>query len=345
MFIIGGYAGDGKTTMALNIFHKNVYELGFNCIYFSLEMSIVEIVKNIVTLHSNYLFEHGVKGLKSTCLGHDVEADPIPITRRLLRENPQEYIEQYSIAYTDFFSKSKGRFYIFEEEGFESNDFELFRDAINKIDDEWTKNDPSIDGKKRSGVDAVFWDHANLFKFNNTRFGGSKGTSVGESINAFLSNIRNLGHNFRKDKEGKPRYLTNFVLMQLNREARKKAQSDNCGYTLEALAEANEGERCAAYVLTIYSDKNTKQEKQAMIQLLKHRFGEVVIEPEHITADLEHYTLKDLTTVSEAISNSMDVSGSECKSMVEGYGSPYDDNDGFSYSGSFGDGEQVEVPF
>lgn len=287
VFIIGGYAGDGKTTTALNMFHRNVYVEAFNCVYFSLEMSALEILINLMTRHSMYLCEQDpdifMKRRIRPLLSNELNV-------RNPRDISPDYWDVFKEVYTDFVNNSRGKFWIFEEESFPKNVFSEYKDALDTVDEEWLK-------QGTRGLDCAFWDHANLFKFSSATT--KKNQQVGEAINDFLSNIRSIGHNFKKDSNGNQRYLTNIVLMQLNREARKKALNSGCGYTLDALAEANESERCAAYVLTTYSDNDTKAQGEAQLQLLKHRFGKTILEPERIKADLDHYTLKDVTNSSE----------------------------------------------
>jgi hypothetical protein len=116
-----------------------------------------------------------------------------------------------------------------------------------------------VDDLMNNDLDAVYYDHASLFKFTSS---SNKNISLGEVINTFISAIRKLSIRFRQDKEGNWRQLASVVLIQANRHGYQRAVKTG-RYSLLAISESNEVERASFFItlpnhlLFWYHDQNT----------------------------------------------------------------------------------------
>jgi hypothetical protein len=90
--------------------------------------------------------------------------------------------------------------------------------------------------------------------------------------------------------------VTFIILSQLNREGQKKAEKDKTrgSYSLNNLSEANNLERYAYYVMTMYMDDELKMAGQVLISLLKHRDGQTLTEPFKTFVKHQHFIVGDL---------------------------------------------------
>ena len=156
----------------------------------------------------------------------------------------------YDVIAPDFYNvKDTGMIKILDETDFKSFSFAEIRAKLKEVDGEMFE-------KTGYGLDAVIWDHANLFKYNGS---GAKFQSEGAEINAYVSYIRKLSIKFRKDKDGNWRKLAMLVLAQSNRDGFKRAQKLNGAYDLRAISEANELERSAMKVYSIYTSEEDRK--------------------------------------------------------------------------------------
>ena len=76
-----------------------------------------------------------------------------------------------------------------------------------------------------------------------------------------------------------------LVLAQSNRDGFKRAQKLNGAYDLRAISEANELERSAMKVYSIYTSEDLKLAKEAEMQCLKNRTGETMMDPLSVFVD------------------------------------------------------------
>ena len=163
----------------------------------------------------------------------------------------------------DFYSEG-GQIKILDETDFKTFSMSEIREKLEAVEDEMME-------KTGYGLDAVVWDHANLFKFNSS---GKRRQNEGSEINEYVSFIRKLSMTFRKDKDtGLMKKLSMVILAQVNRDGWKRSVKNKGRYDLRALAEANELERAAQLIFTIFTDDNMKMAKEATVQLLKNRNG------------------------------------------------------------------------
>lgn len=121
------------------------------------------------------------------------------------------------------------------------------------------------------GLDLIVWDHVNQFKYVNP---GSNLT--GDHYIKFLTDLTKT---YINRKGNHP--VTLFVV-QTNREGYKRAARNEGRYELTALSDFNELEKSSTYVMFTFADEVMRQSEQAKVQLLKHRLGLVMLEPENI---------------------------------------------------------------
>ena len=254
-----------NTTFAINIGYNNTYKMGYNVVYISLEVPKEDIIYNILSRHS---FDS--KFTKYPYIGH-----------RRIRQcelNPEEEEFVFEEVLNDFMEEGKGDLVILDETDFKSFTFPEIRKKLEEVDE------------RIGGIDAIIWDHANLFKFSES----DKRLSQNDIINEYVSWIRQIGIKWVKDEEtGNYRQLTNIILAQANRQGWKKADKNGGRYDLTAIAEANELERCAYRVLALYTNEDLKQSKEVLVQILKNRSGPTLYEPVSVFADPVPYVIGD----------------------------------------------------
>lgn len=269
-----------NTTTAVNMLYNNSYKNGFNQVYISLEVPKDDLYYNLLCRHSN-----DPKFSKFPFLYHD------RIRKGMLSEEEEKYL--FDVIHPDL-QESKGKMIILDETDFNNFSFGEIQTRLEEVDDETP-----------GGIDVVYWDHANLFKFSS---GALRNLPPGEVINRYISFIRRLSIRFRRDKENSTewRKLANVVLAQANRDGWRRAVKNGGRYSLTALSEANELERASSFVISLFTTEDMKISKEASAQLLKSRYGQTIYDPINIYADPERYIIggeesSDQTAVSESM--------------------------------------------
>lgn len=289
---IAGYTGSFKTTWAVNMAIRNALA-GKNIAYISLEVSKEQLEYSIFSLFSN---DSRFSRIGYNPIGHQkirqnkLDADEINFLCDVLEPEYRRVIEP--------------NFHILDESRFKTFSESEILDALIQLDDE-------------KPLDAVFFDHAGLFAFKSPLYNSG---NVGLAINHYVSFIRQISICFRK-KDGESRGLTSVLLAQTNRtgyrEATKsfrklnsvnrpgdKANSKNNlttqaeGYSLTALSDANELERCSSVVLFVYTNDDLKYGGQAYVQMAKTRYGSNVL-PMLVDVNAEYYQFGGYGMVNE----------------------------------------------
>lgn len=257
---IMGYTGQYKSTWALNMIHHNSYDLGYNQLLISLEMPKEDIQWNLLSLHSTLPKFSQYVGIE-----HD------KIRKGLLSDEEEKYL--FEVVEPDLRENSKGKIIILDETDFKTQSFGEIRTKIEEADEQC-----------EGGLDVVYHDHVGLYKYAEHN---QRNLSTGETINRYVSFIRQLSIRFRRDKESPKewRKLTSVVLVQANRQGHQKAVKNNGRYTLMAISEANEVERACSTILASYTTEEMKLAKEASVQLLKSRYGQTIYEPINVYAD------------------------------------------------------------
>lgn len=271
LMVIGAYTASYKTVFAGNIVYNNAKKHKYNIAYISLEVPKEDLLINQLARHS---YEPDFSDFSYIANKR--------IRDCVLSEDEEEYL--FGTVSEDYFDYSKyGMVTFLDETDFKTLSFGEIREKLEAVDDEMIE-------KTGYGLDAVVVDHINLCKFNGA---GRKFTSEMAEGNAYVSFFRKLALSFRKDEEGNMRRLAMIILSQINRQGKQKADRNQGRYTLNALAEFNELERGAQVVLTIYTNDDMKETKEATLQLLKNRNGRTIEDPISVYADGETYVFGD----------------------------------------------------
>lgn len=274
------WTGSYKSTEAINMFYRNTVKNGYGQVYISLEMPKEDVYYNLICLHSN-----DPKFSRFPYIYHD------RIRKGLLTPEEEDFI--LNEVEPDL-AQFRDKMVILDETDFAKFNFGEIRAVLEKVDDVMP-----------GGVDVVYWDHANLFKFSE---GSQRNLSMGEVINQYVSFIRRLGIRFRRDKENPTQWrkLANVILAQCNRTGWQRAVKNNGRYTLTAISEANELERASSFVVSLFTSEDMKISREATSQLLKSRYGQTIYEPINIYADPERYLIgEEPGEINDSVSASM----------------------------------------
>lgn len=264
---IFGFVANGKSTYMLNCAYNNAKKENYNVVIISLEVSKEDVLIQLLSRHSNES-----KFTEYVGLPHQ------KIRQCKLNEKETDYFTETILP--DFY-KTGGKIKILDETDFATMSKAEVRAKLEDVDDEFIKET----GK---GIDGVFVDYINLFKFGAV----SKNQNEYAVINEYVSYFRKLALNFRKDKAtGEYRKIHVMVAAQANREGWARAVKNQGAYDLRAIAEANELEKSSIVVLSIYTDENLKLAKEANMCLLKNRYGPVIVDPVAIKFDPEMYNV------------------------------------------------------
>lgn len=264
--VLFGYVAQFKSLMANNIAYGNAKKLNYNIVIVSLEVSKEDVLINMLSRHS-----YQPQFSKYPAIPHQ------KIRTCGLSADEEDYL--FSVVAPDFYSTG-GKIVILDETDFKTFSFAEIRQKLEEVDDSLLK-------ETGYGVDAVLWDHANLFKFNGS---GAKKQSEGSEINEYVSFIRKMSIAFRRLPGEKDfRKVHMLILAQANREGYKRAHKLKGVYDLRAISEANELERGAQQIFSIYTNEDLKVAKEATMQILKNRTGATMIDPCSIFVDPVNY--------------------------------------------------------
>lgn len=242
--VLAGYTGSYKTTWALNIAYNAISE-GKNVLYLSLEVIKEYIIYNLLSRHS---FDDKFK----------IHLDNSKLKRRELDDKEYDYLEKN--IYKDF-NKLPGRIFVVDETELESYSFYSLENKFREIEKLAIK-------ETGHGIDMLVVDHAQLLKYDENMKGIGNETNI---VNAYVSFFRQQALNFIKENK----QVVVLILSQTSRDGWKKASKNEGCYDLTALADSNELERAASLVLTVYCSTSLKQVKEAKVQILKNRDGDI----------------------------------------------------------------------
>lgn len=257
-----GFTGSFKTTWAINIAY-NAIKQGKNVLYLSLEVIGEYIYYDLLSRHStNSEFKHHIE--------HEA------FKKKELTEDLFKYVEE--TIYPSL-KNLPGNIYIVDETELEAYSFYSLENKFREIDK------LAIEATGH-GIDLLVIDHAQLLKFDASMKGIGNETNI---VNAYVSFFRQNALNWIKSG----RQISVLVLSQASREGWKEAVRAEGKYKLTALAEANELERASSLVLSVFSSDALKEMKEAKIQILKNRDGQVWTDPVEIYVDPVFYLFGD----------------------------------------------------
>ena len=263
--IIMGGTGSFKTMTTTNICY-NAMNSGKNICYISLEISKAHMYFNMYSRHS-------VSGKFSIKLPHK------KIKNKELLPEEYEFLKKVN---EDLDKEVPGKFSVVDETDIKSFDIAGFQEVISNVD----KNFREINNH---GVDILVVDHAQLLKFS----GNLKMSDPYSVVNYYVSWFRQQSLNFL----GQGRGISVIIVSQTSRAGIEYANKHEGQYLLTHAAEANELERSASYVISVFANDMTRGSNELMVQLLKSRNSETMLEPQTVKINPAYYQVGGNITI------------------------------------------------
>jgi len=245
-------------------------QMGYNMLYLSLEISEEEAIISLMSLYS-------------------ISCTNEPITRDNM--NKLRYTDKDK--FTNIFNGLMGlpgKIQIFDESKISSYSVGVFNEIIRKTEKKLIED-------TGNGIYGIVLDHAQLLKFDE-KLASADPYMV---LNRYASFFRQLA--------AKRNYAVTLV-SQTSRGGYEYACKHGGQYLLTGLAESNELERGATFVLTIFNSDELRASGQIQVQVLKNRYGEVMLEPQPVSVRPEYYLIgggyKENRESSDIIFNSGD---------------------------------------
>lgn len=255
--IVMGGTGSFKTMTTTNICY-NAMKNSKNICYFSLEVTQKHMYYNFVSRHSiDGSFSSGIphKDLKNKSLTEEQMS--------ILKDIARDYKENIP-----------GKCIVIDETKIKSFDITGFETVIANVDKQLTE-------ETGHGVDILVVDHAQLLKFSGT-------TRINDPyaiVNYYVSWLRQLSLNFL----GQKRPISVIIVSQTSRAGLDYANKHGGQYLLTHAAEANEIERSASYIISLYANDMTRSSNELMVQLIKSRNSETMLEPQPVKINPVYY--------------------------------------------------------
>lgn len=232
-----GFTSSGKTLFSINYIYHAVVNLGKNAVMFSLEMSKEEIENILYARHSAHPKFKPIHA-------------PIKITdfkNGLLNAEAEDFMRNCVLQ--DLYTNEQHGKLIIEYPG-ESFSMSALKKKLNKI-------------QKKTDIDMIVLDYPELMEPDP----GQGGKDYTTTLNRIMKQIKQLAMTFR-DGRGL------FVLcpFQANRDGYERAKKAGGIYDLRALSYANEAERTADIVYSIFRDLEAR-DQEMNITGIKHRGG------------------------------------------------------------------------
>lgn len=242
--VLFGFIGSLKTTTALSMVYANAKDLGYNSAFITLEVPKREVYFNLLSRHA-------------LTVDASTKITAKRIKKALLTEEEEKFLWE---EVEPSFRQLPGKIYILDRGDIcdcvtGNMTEESFLEALRLVD------------KECGGLDAFVVDYVNLMKY----FASSNAAEKG--VNAFVGFLNDVVIKFNE------RGLIGIVVAQGNREGWKKACRRGGRYSIDALAEFNQLEQSAYYVVSLFLDEALKSAGEVKAQLLKHRAGNAIEEP------------------------------------------------------------------
>jgi hypothetical protein len=274
LVVIGGFSGCFKTTLALNIVYNNAINMRFNCGFLSLEMDVDDILFKLLIRHAQHK-----KFFKYNCISRDLTIQKI--YRNELTEEEKDFL--FKIVEPDFKNNEfHGQIIVYGPE-----DYAELSGGLASLILKFEQKLLTLPLNKQPELDLLVIDYIQLL----TRIINYERKDQFQAVADVVRYLKYLTQSYC-DKRG----ISIIVLSQLNRTSYlaikerlrnpRIMESDRYKgiYDLTAISESSEIVNAADIVLSIYTDDKLKKEKEAIIQLLKNRFGETIEEGKRILA-------------------------------------------------------------
>lgn len=254
--VIAGFAGEGKTTMLMNMLHHQLVICGFNIYLWSGEMRKEQIWRMLACIHSRRL-DWGEKGF-------ELDYDKL----KSAQLTPEEEDFFLNTLLTDLKSNKRyGNLYI------EPSDRE--NPTLKTL---WTRAEVI---NSMDPLDMVYFDYNRLIKPAR----GERSGDFRADLNQIILNMKEMAKSFDRG-----RMIGVATAHQTNRQGKQRADEAKNGvegvYDMMALADANEVEKSADHVIATWQNESARQRREARITHLKNRDGRAV-PPFDIYADAE----------------------------------------------------------
>lgn len=239
--VVAGWTGSFKTTFALNLAHQNAILNGYNTVFITSEVPKKLLYLWLLCRHS---FE--------AKFAHHGPVHRLGTQKATLTEEEETFIEK-EVEPDLLENPNYGKVLILDETDFRSFTRSGLKAKLLSLPFE---------------VDILVYDYIQLVKYleeaRDFRWSNT------DPINHYVRIFADLAMHLYGDRH----QVLSLLLSQINREGWKKAKDNDGEYDLTALAEANELEKSAYYIVTLYSDEDLKDSGEVKAQLLKHRGGE-----------------------------------------------------------------------
>jgi replicative DNA helicase len=251
LFIIAAFVAQGKSTFVANLAYNAIYQ-GLNGVFFSLEMTFDEMRDMFYVLHTSApeWYEHPkYKHLAGKITYEDVRYGTLSA----------EQEEFFNVASADFHNREKyGQLFIIQPpEALTPSYLEM------EIYDKKALLSELPEGCN-TNLDFCIVDYIGLMaQDREERYG-----DFNVDLNNIIKKLKNLAITF--DNGTGIRMITPF---QVNREGWKEAVKNDGVYRLTALSNANESERSADGVITLFMNDEMKKAGRMKVTCLKHRKG------------------------------------------------------------------------
>ena len=248
LLIVAAFVAQGKTTMSTNLAYNGIMQ-GLNGLYLSLEMNFNPMRDLFYVLHTcNPLWYDHPKFSKL--------AGKLSLKKVLYGELEDTELEFFKTASDDFSNREDyGELFLSQPtEAVTPSSLEL------EIQDK-----QAILAEKGKNLDFLLLDYVGLMvQDREYKYG-----DYNIDLNNIIKRLKNTAINFNNGRG--LRVITPF---QVNRDGWKEACKNNGVYRLTALSNANEAERSADGVITLFMTDEDKKNGIIKIGSLKNRMGE-----------------------------------------------------------------------
>jgi replicative DNA helicase len=236
LWIHAAFAGELKTTFALNWCYNLVTRYRTNVLYFSLEMPYEQVRRQVIAIHS-------ANG-KWKALGFK------PLDYRKIRDG------ELSVEEEAFYQRVI-------EDWTTNPDYCSFE--IRAPDRDMTIDDIRLEAElvhKQTEIGLLVLDHGQLLEPRKRR---SRADYVTE-LNSIVRDTKKLALHFNHGEK-----IAVLMLFQINRQGREEAAKNKGKYKATAIAYANEVEKSADYITTTFLDEDHRRNGTTYLTNLKNR--------------------------------------------------------------------------
>jgi len=263
LWVVGGFASQGKTTFALNWASQAALGIGFNVAIFSQEMPKEQIWRILGTIHSS----------------HPKWEDRKPLLYEQVKSatlSPEDEVWLMNTLIPDLRNPEHGKIIVYDPLPNPTIDeIRVTAETINRTDP----------------LDMMIIDYIGLLNASPSK--KKMQATAGAVINENLKAAKQMALDFNEGQK-----ILVVTPHQINRKGFESAQKSNGVYEFSALSDANEAERSADVVITVFADDPLKQRHEAVGTMLKNRDGRVV-QPWNLFYSPEHRIMGNIRAAGE----------------------------------------------